>query len=140
MIFFLTKQFNAIFLLCIGGERFYTSLLKAVGAVMMEAPVSGCGSFANYKDPSRNFLHAVFNNHANMVTRYAEMRRHGLTLNFTQAPKGRERESACDIAKSVMEQNEDIFRITVDRLEFGFFLCFLSPNGIFSIDGDFRCD
>lgn len=103
----------------IGGERFYTSLLKAVEAVMMEARVSGCGSFAKNKDPARNFLHAVFNNHANMVTRYAEMRRHGLTLNFTQAPKGRERESACDIAKSVMEQNEDIFRITVDRLEFG---------------------
>jgi hypothetical protein len=103
----------------IGGERFYSSLLKTVEAIMMEARVSDSGSIAKNRDPVRNFLHAAFNNHANMVTRYTEMRRHGLTLNFTQAPKGGERESACDIAKRVMEQNEDLFRITVDRLEFG---------------------
>ena len=103
----------------IGGERFYTSLLKTVEAVMMEARVSGNGSFAQNRDPAQSFLHAVFNNHANMVTRYAELRRHGLTLNFTQAPGHGGRGSACDMAKSVMEQNEDVFRLTVDKLEFG---------------------
>eukprot|EP00986_Skeletonema_menzelii_P010410 scaffold5067_cov161-Skeletonema_menzelii.AAC.22 len=104
----------------IGGERFYTSLLKTVESLMIKARAGDSGSLTQSRDPVRNFLHAVFNNHANIVTQYAEMRRYGLTLNFTQTPKGLvERESKCDIAKLVMEQNEDIFRITVDKLEFG---------------------
>ncbi len=104
----------------IGGERFFTSLLKTLESLMIKARVGGSGSLTQSRDPVRNFLHSVFNNHANLVTQYAEMRRYGLTLNFTQTPKGlNERESACDIAKLVMEQNEDIFRITVDKLEFG---------------------
>ena len=101
----------------IGGERFYTSLLKTVEAFMMKARV---GSLTKNRDPVRNFLHAAFNNHANMVTRYTELRRHGVTLNFTQAPKDHfEIMTACDIAKAVMKQNEDVFRINVDKLEFG---------------------
>ncbi len=106
----------------IGGERFYTTLLKTVESFMLKGGVGGSGSLAKSRDPVRNFLHSVFNNHGNMVTQYAEMRRHGLTLNFTQAPKGHNTmvgESACDIAKTVMEQNEGIFRITVEKLEFG---------------------
>mmetsp|Transcript_16402 Transcript_16402/g.25381 ORF Transcript_16402/g.25381 Transcript_16402/m.25381 type:complete len:1158 (+) Transcript_16402:152-3625(+) len=101
----------------IGGERFYTSLLKTVEAFMMKARV---GSLTKNRDPVRNFLHAAFNNHANMVTRYTELRRHGVTLNFTQAPKDHfEIMTACDIAKAVMKQNEEVFRINVDKLEFG---------------------
>ena len=106
----------------IGGERFYTTLLKTVEAFMLKAHVGGSGSLTKSRDPVRNFLHSVFNNHGNMVTQYTELRRHGLTLNFTQAPKGHNSmvgESACDIAKAVMEQNEGIFRITVEKLEFG---------------------
>ena len=104
----------------IGGERFYTSLLKTVEAFMIKARSSGIGSLKKNRDPVRNFLHTVYNNHEKMVSQYAEMRRHGLTLNFTQAPKGyTEGGSACDIAKTVMEENEDIFRINVDKLEFG---------------------
>lgn len=81
---------------------------------------SGCfASNGKNRDPARNFLHYVFNHHATLVSRYSELCRHGMTLNFTQPPKGLEGESACDIAKAVMEQNEDIFRLRVDRLEFG---------------------
>lgn len=105
-----------------GCERFYSSLLKTVEVVKMENSVCGSGCFASNgknRDPTRNFLHYVFNHHATLVSRYSELCRHGLTLNFTQPPKGLEGESACDIAKAVMEQNEDIFRLRVDRLEFG---------------------
>ena len=78
------------------------------------------GCFAKKKNPLRSFLHALFNQHATLITQYAELRRYGLSLNFTQpASSTNNRWSACDAAKRVMEENEDLFRVTLDKVEFG---------------------
>ncbi|KAL7548414.1 hypothetical protein ACHAWF_011705 [Thalassiosira exigua] len=107
----------------VGGERFYSSVLKTAESISLESQVNRKGCFAKKKDPIRSFLHALFNKHATLITQYAELRRHGLSLNFTQAPSNTggqlEGKSACDIAKAVMEENEDLFRITLDKVEFG---------------------
>jgi len=104
-----------------GGERFYSSVLKSAESITVESQVNKRGCFAKKKDPTRSFLHALFNKHATLITQYAELRRHGLSLNFTQAPTNLQLEgkSACETAKTIMEENEDLFRITLDRVEFG---------------------
>lgn len=106
-----------------GGERFFSSVLKTVEAVTVESQVNKKGCFAKKKDPVRSFLHALFNRHATLITQYAELRRHGLSLNFTQAPNNgmilSEGKSACETAKTIMEENEDLFRIKLDKIEFG---------------------
>lgn len=94
---------------------------------MIESKVNKQGCYSKKKDPVRSFLHSLFNAHATLITQYAELRRHGLSLNFTQPPPSSLRlsgsyataPSACDTAKAVMEDNEDLFRITLDKLEFG---------------------
>ena len=89
---------------------------------MIESQVAKRGCFAKKKNPTRSFLHALFNKHATLITQYAELRRHGLCLNFTQAPKNNLQQlgmSACETAKTIMEENEDLFRITLDNIEFG---------------------
>ena len=78
------------------------------------------GCFSKKKNPLRSFLHALFNQHATLITQYDELRRYGLSLNFTQpASSTNNRWSACDAAKRVMEENEDLFRVTLDKVEFG---------------------
>ena len=106
-------------------------LIRTVESITIESQVNGRGCFAKKKDPTRSFLHALFNSHATLITQYAELRRHGLSLNFTQAPAHHNKnadspagtntspKSACEIAKAIMEENEDLFRVTLDRVEFG---------------------
>ena len=101
-----------------GGERFYSSVLKTIESITVEAQANKMGCFAKKKNPTRSFLHALFNSHATLITQYAELRRHGLSLNFTHAP-GRSEGTACEIAKTIMEENEDLFGITLDKVEFG---------------------
>ena len=77
------------------------------------------GCFAKKKNPLRSFLHALFNQHATLITQYAELRRYGLSLNFTQPASSTTNNSwsACDAAKRVMEENEDLFRVTLDKVD-----------------------
>ena len=113
----------------VGGERFYASVLKTAEAIRVESRVCGRGAHGSRRDPVRSFLHALFNRHAALITRYAELRRVGLGLNFaaptTQpdpSPDGGASpapHSACDAARRVMEENRDLFRIALDRVEFG---------------------
>ena len=101
---------------------------RTAEAITMEAQVNKKGCFARKKNPVRSFLHALFNQHATLITQYAELRRHGLSLNFTQAVSSEattyggnnnNNMSACETAKTIMEENEDLFRITLDKVEFG---------------------
>ena len=95
---------------------------RTAEAIAIEAQVNSKGCYAKAQNPARSFLHALFNQHATLVQNYAELRRHGLSLNFTQAPANlypNGSKSACETAKSVMEENEDLFRITLDKVEFG---------------------
>jgi len=109
-----------------GGERFYSSVLKTLEAITIESQVNRKGIFSKKKkDPMRAFLHALFNSHATLITQYAELRRHGLSLNFTQAPTTPNlnalggKKSACETAKIIMQENEELFRVTLDKVEFG---------------------
>lgn len=64
-----------------------------------------------------------------LITQYAELRRHGLSLNFTQAPTNNltaglhnlegGHKSACEMAKTIMEENEELFKISLEKVEFG---------------------
>jgi hypothetical protein len=113
----------------VGGERFYASVLKTAEAIRVESRVGGRGAHGSRRDPVRSFLHALFNRHAALITRYAELRRVGLGLNFAApapqpdpSPDGGvspASHSACDAARRVMEENRDLFRIALDRVEFG---------------------
>eukprot|EP00804_Cyclotella_cryptica_P019971 CCRYP_007890-RA/>CCRYP_007890-RA protein AED:0.06 eAED:0.06 QI:175/0.87/0.77/1/1/1/9/101/1035 len=107
----------------IGGERFYSSLLKSIEAISSEATVNRKGCFATKKSPTRAFLHSIFNKHAALTTQYAELRRHGLSLNFveTTLPDGSPvgGDAACENAKRIMEENENLFKITIEKVEFG---------------------
>jgi len=103
-------------------------LARTVESIIVESKVNKRGCYAKKKDPARSFLHSLFNAHATLITQYAELRRHGLSLNFTQAPTtlrlsdtyGNVRpSSACDTAKTIMQENEDLFRIMLDKVEFG---------------------
>lgn len=113
--------------------------LRTAESITLESEVNRRGYFAKKKDPTRSFLHALFNRHATLITQYAELRRHGLSLNFTQAPssmqllEGNNNKSACDIAKTVMKENEELFRITLDKLEFGNVGKKIGPNNVSNI-------
>ena len=104
----------------VGGERFYGSVLKTCEAVALEASAGGRGCYARRKDPVRAFLHALFHAHADLVVRYAELRRHGLCLNFAQTAEssalGR---GPSETARAVLEENEGLFRLTLDGAELG---------------------
>ena len=116
------RQPRAMVLLtrAVGGERFYSSVLKTCEAVALEASSGGRGCFARKKDPVRAFLHALFHAHADVVIRYAELRRHGLCLNFAQTAEssalGR---GPSETARAVLEENEGLFKLTLDGAEFG---------------------
>ena len=112
----------------VGGERFYASVLKTAEAIRVESRVGGRGAHGSRRDPVRSFLHSLFNRHAALITRYAELRRVGLGLNFAAPPPQPDPSldggvspaySACDAARRVMEENRDLFRIALDRVEFG---------------------
>ena len=96
---------------------------RTAESITIESQVNKRGCYAKKKDPTRSFLYALFNRHATLITQYAELRRHGLSLNFTQAPPitslNQIGKSACETARTIMEENEDIFRITLDKIEFG---------------------
>jgi len=105
----------------LGGERFYSSVLKTVEAVTAEARAGRRGRYAaEGKDAARGFLFALFEAHAELVTRYAELRRHGLCLQFGQTPETLARgETSADTARHVLEENDDLFRLTLEQVEFG---------------------
>eukprot|EP00569_Conticribra_weissflogii_P015809 CAMPEP_0171411470 /NCGR_PEP_ID=MMETSP0880-20121228/30157_1 /TAXON_ID=67004 /ORGANISM="Thalassiosira weissflogii, Strain CCMP1336" /LENGTH=1269 /DNA_ID=CAMNT_0011928559 /DNA_START=137 /DNA_END=3946 /DNA_ORIENTATION=+ len=104
-----------------GGERFYASVLKTLEAIVIESNVSKSGCFGRKKAPARAFLHSLFNCHAKLTTQYAELRRNGLSLNFTQISNAvnLDGEAAAENAKKIMQQNENLFKITLDKVEFG---------------------
>ncbi|KAL9189789.1 hypothetical protein ACHAXT_009464, partial [Thalassiosira profunda] len=103
----------------VGGERFYASVLKTAEAIQVESQVNRRGCFAKKRDPARAFLHALFNRHATLIAQYAELRRHGLGLNFARDPGDAKGGSACEMARAVMEANEGLFRIALDKVELG---------------------
>lgn len=93
-------------------------------------------------DPIRSYLHALFQKHATLIAHYAELRRYGLGLNFLdssttlhsmveQKKQQQQQQSPlsisssgtsltpCEAARSIMEKNEFLFRITLDGIEFG---------------------
>lgn len=94
-------------------------------------------------DPIRSYLHALFQKHATLIAHYAELRRYGLGLNFLddssttlhsmveQKKKQQQQQSPpsissngtsltpCEAARSIMEENEFLFRITIHGIEFG---------------------
>ena len=92
-------------------------VLRTVEAISVESSVNGKGCFASKKSPTRAFLHSLFNKHATLVTQYAELRRHGLSLNFIQPSIGGD--AACENAKQIMEENENLFKIELEKVEFG---------------------
>ncbi|EED92730.1 predicted protein [Thalassiosira pseudonana CCMP1335] len=104
-----------------GGERFYASVLKTIEAINIESQVNTRGCFAKKRSPTRAFLHSLFNSHATLTTQYAQLRRHGLSLNFTQSSIENHLgdDSACENAKLIMQENENLFKLSVEKVEFG---------------------
>ena len=98
-------------------------LLRTIEAITFESNVNKKGCFALKKSPTRAFLHSLFNKHATLTTQYAELRRHGLSLNFVQPASSDETttqdDDVCESAKSIMEENENLFKISIERVEFG---------------------
>ena len=106
------------------------SFCRTVEAISIESNVNKRGCFATKKSPTRAFLHSLFNKHATLTTQYAELRRRGLSLNFLQtdgASMGGD--AACEQAKRTMEENENLFKITIERIEFGGTSKRKNPNG-----------
>lgn len=91
------------------------------------------GFFANKKSPTRAFLHSIFNKHATLTTQYAELRRHGLSLNFVQTLQSDGStiggDEVCENAKRTMEENENLFKIAIEKVEFGGSSKRKNPNG-----------
>ena len=89
--------------------------------IVVESCVTATGCFGRKKSPARGFLHSLFTAHAKLTTQYSELRKNGLNLNFTQIANtaSLEGDSVAQNARVIMEQNDNLFRITLDKVEFG---------------------
>jgi hypothetical protein len=98
-------------------------LCRTVEAVSVESNINKKGCFSAKRSPTRAFLHALFNKHATLTTQYVELRRHGLGLNFVQAVSSdgstQGGDAACDFAKRTMQEIENLFKIAIEKIEFG---------------------
>lgn len=94
---------------------------RTIEAINIESQVNTRGCFAKKRSPTRAFLHSLFNSHATLTTQYAQLRRHGLSLNFTQSSIENHLgdDSACENAKLIMQENENLFKLSVEKVEFG---------------------
>lgn len=94
---------------------------RTIEAINIESQVNTRGCFAKKRSPTRAFLHSLFNSHATLTTQYAQLRRHGLSLNFTQSSIENHLggDSACENAKLIMQENENIFKLSMEKVEFG---------------------